>query len=248
MLRLLKYIFYNFFPSAHISTFIRFLYLKRFLKNKSFSKILDAGCGPGLFTFFLAKRFPQAQVIGCDISRDDIEFCNREKINRKIDNVSFVCYDLFELKENEEYDFIYSIDVLEHILGNQKVIENIYHALQSEGIFYLAMPSEKDHRYVLPERFFRKYIEWSTKEHGGDQYRLNELCCILKDIGFKITLAKYTFGFWGKLAWELDMLMEKHRNLKRASLFFLMLLSFLDTLWKNKEGSYALLIIAKKND
>ncbi|MEW6614146.1 MAG: class I SAM-dependent methyltransferase [Thermodesulfobacteriota bacterium] len=248
MLRLLKSIFYNFFPSAHISTFIRFLYLKRFLKNKSFSKILDAGCGPGLFTFFLAKRFPQAQVIGCDISRDDIEFCNREKINRKIDNVSFVCCDLFELKENEEYDLIYSIDVLEHISWNQKVMENIYHALQSEGIFYLAMPSEKDHRYLLPERFFRKYIEWSIREHTGDQYELGELCFILKEIGFKIILAKYAFGIWGKLAWELDMLMERHRNLKRLSMPLLLFLCFLDTLWKNKEGSYALLIIARKAD
>jgi SAM-dependent methyltransferase len=248
MLRLIKLVFYIFFPSAHISAFIRSLYFKRFIKNKSFSKILEAGCGPGLFTFFVADRFPHAQVIGYDISKDDIEFCNQENIKRKTDNVSFVCCDLLELKEKEEYDFIYSIDVLEHISGNWKVLENIYRALKNEGIFYLAMPCEKNHRHIFPERFFQKYTEWSAREHTGDQYELSELCFILKDMGFKIILAKYTFGLWGKLTWELDMLMERYQNLKRLSMPLLLFLCFLDTLWKNKEDSYALLIIAKKDN
>jgi SAM-dependent methyltransferase len=246
MLRLLKSIFYKFYPSAHISAFVRSLYLKRFLKNKTFLKILDAGCGPGLFTFFVADRFPHAQVIGCDISKDDIESCNQENINRKFDNVSFVCCDLFELKEKEKYDLIYSIDVLEHISGNWKVIENIYRALKNEGIFYLAMPSEKDHRYLFPERFFQKYIEWSAREHTGDQYEVSELCSILKDIGFKIILAKYTFGLWGRLAWELDMLTDGAIYLKRILFPMLMLFSYLDTIWRNQIGSYALLVIGKK--
>jgi len=151
-----------------------------------------------------------------------------------------------ELKEKEKYDLIYSIDVLEHISGNWKVIENIYRALKNEGIFYLAMPSEKDHRYLFPERFFQKYIEWSAREHTGDQYEVSELCSILKDIGFKIILAKYTFGLWGRLAWELDMLTDGAIYLKRILFPMLMLFSYLDTIWRNQIGSYALLVIGKK--
>ncbi|MDD5897801.1 MAG: methyltransferase domain-containing protein, partial [Clostridia bacterium] len=34
--------------------------------------VLDAGCGEGYYTRLLAERFPQAQWIGLDISRDAI--------------------------------------------------------------------------------------------------------------------------------------------------------------------------------
>ena len=242
----IKKAFYSIYPTTHISAFLRTIYLQKYLRRFQFTNVLDAGCGPGLFTFYLAKKYPQATFTGYDLSEHDNRKCQDKKQELQLDNVQFKQLDLFELNEEEQYDLIYTIDVLEHIVGNLEVIRNLDRALKKEGILYIAMPNEKNHRYLLPEKYFKKYIEWSSKEHIGDQYTVEELTSILEGLGYKALYARYTFGFWGEFAWELDMLMEKYRNLKRLFLPLPLVLCFLDTLWENKEDSYAILVIAKK--
>jgi SAM-dependent methyltransferase len=242
----IKKVFYRIYPTSHISAFLRTIYLQKYIRRFRFTKVLDAGCGPGLFTFYLAKKYPRTKFTGYDLSEQDIGKCQDKKQELYLDNVQFKQLDLFELNEEEQYDLIYTIDVLEHIPGNLAIIKNLDRALRKEGILYIAMPNEKNHRYLLPEKYFKEYIEWSSKEHIGDQYSVKELAFILESLGYKILHARRTFGFWGEFAWELDMLMEKYRNLKRLSLPLLLVLCFLDTLWENKEDSYAILVIAKK--
>ncbi len=41
--------------------------------------ILDLGCGGGFFTQILAKRYPNAQVVGFDISEEAIQFAKRHQ-------------------------------------------------------------------------------------------------------------------------------------------------------------------------
>ncbi len=246
IIQLIKKVFYSIYSTTHIRAFLRTIYVQKYLRRFRFTRVLDAGCGPGQFIFYLTQKYPGAKFTGYDISENDIRKCKDKKQELQLDNVKFKRLDLFEIKEEERYDLIYTIDVLEHIVGNLEVIRNMDRALKKEGILYIAMPNEKNHRYLLPKKFFKEYIEWSSKEHIGDQYSVEELSSILEGLGYSILYARYTFGFWGKLAWELDMLMEKYRNLKRLSLLFLLFLCWLDTLWENKKDSYGLLIIGRK--
>jgi SAM-dependent methyltransferase len=154
--------------------------------------------------------------------------------------------DLRKLCESNNYDFIFSIDVIEHISQNIRVFNNIYDALQPGGIFYLAMPYEHGHRYLLPPRYFQKYISWAQKEHIGEQYNLRAISVLLTQIGFDVIDARHTFGFWGKLAWEFDMLTENNLTFKHLLQPLMFIFGYLDTLWRNGPGSYAIRIIAEK--
>jgi SAM-dependent methyltransferase len=216
------------------------------LKSLNFQTALDAGCGTGLFSFYLAERFPEAHITGYDLSPEYIIICDQNKISKKIDNLTFKVADLTELDEVENYDFIFSIDVMEHITHNIKVLENIYHALLPGGIFYLAMPYEPGHQHLFPRKYFRKYIAWREKEHIGEQYSPKSITEILSQIGFWVIESRYTFGFWGKLAWELDLLTEGVLIVNRVFKPLLLICSHLDTLWKNGPGSYAIRVIARK--
>lgn len=40
--------------------------------------ILDVGCGGGFFAMRLAQRYPQANVVGIDISKEAIDYANRQ--------------------------------------------------------------------------------------------------------------------------------------------------------------------------
>jgi len=83
-----KRIFYRWFPSAFASAYIRTLYLKRFVQNITFFNVLDAGCGPGLFTLFLASRYPEARFAGHDHSKEDVERSRKEATEKGLRNVS----------------------------------------------------------------------------------------------------------------------------------------------------------------
>lgn len=246
MLTLIKKIFYQFFPSAHASAYIRSLYFKKFLSNFNFSNALDAGCGPGLFTFYVAERFPRSYIYGYDTSQTEIEKCEKEKLDRNITNVSFHQCDLITLTDKEKYDFVYSIDVLEHIKGNRRIMENIYNALKAGGIFYLAMPDEPDHKFIFSNKAIQNYINWAKTNHLGDQYNLDEVSNLLEEIGFRIVSRKYTFGFFGKLAWELDMMTENCIFVKHIIQPFIFIFGYLDTICKNGTGSYGVLVIGGK--
>lgn len=247
MLAILKKVFYQFFPSAHASAYIRFLYFRNFLKKFSFSEALDAGCGPGLFTFYLAEQFPESHICGCNISREEIDECKKEQRDRNITNASFLQVDLLTLTDKEKYDFIYSIDVLEHIRGNRAVIRNLYNALRTNGTFYLAMPYEPSHKFIFSRNIYiQDYINWAKIEHVGDQYSLDEMSNLFEETGFKIISKKYTFGFFGKLAWELDIITESRIFIKHIIQPFIFICGFLDTVCINKPGSYGILVIGEK--
>lgn len=192
------------FEPGHISGYIRRLYFWREISKlpvERFKKVLDAGCGSGQYSIEFARRFPHVGVYGLDL-----------RLPQDHDTVPPNCRlgkgDLIDLKESLQYDFIWCIDVLEHIPDNEKVVKNLIDALANNGFLYLHIPYDKPGKRIFPESWFASFNEWAEKEHIGEQKSLDEWATILKNNGLKITTAEWTFGFWGELAWEVDRLMD----------------------------------------
>jgi SAM-dependent methyltransferase len=57
-------------------------------------RILDVGCGPGVHTCFVAARFPEAEVIGADISVEGISVARELAAELDLSNVWFVKSDI----------------------------------------------------------------------------------------------------------------------------------------------------------
>lgn len=58
------------------------------VKNKSFKKVLDLGCGGGHVTYKIAPYVEE--VIACDITGEMLDCVKSEAINRKLDNIKTV--------------------------------------------------------------------------------------------------------------------------------------------------------------
>src|SRR5262245_28435446 len=84
---------------THIGRVLRFFYLKRALDTLALepSTILDAGCGKGYMSIYLAKRFPRAQVIGIDLNQADLAEAERVRKAAKLQNMAFLRCDLQDL-------------------------------------------------------------------------------------------------------------------------------------------------------
>lgn len=141
------------FRRVHIGRYLREKYLFRHLQClpvTQFRNVLDAGCGPGIYTKRLAVAYPIMQVVGFDIK----EFTSWTKLPN---NVQFKQQSLTQLSEENCYDFSLCIDVMEHIRGNRLVLEKIYKSLKPGGYFYLHMPNDKHNLRIFPKKFFGEF-------------------------------------------------------------------------------------------
>jgi len=59
------------------------------------SKILDVGTGSGVIALSLADKFPDAEIIGVDISDDALSLARENAVRLALDRVRFVKSDLF---------------------------------------------------------------------------------------------------------------------------------------------------------
>jgi len=89
-----------------------------------FKSILDVGCGGGLFTLRLANRYPQAQVVGIDISADAIHFA-KARLNEQrplLSNVQFSIADSPQLDKNIRYDVVIATLVCHHLSDEELIL------------------------------------------------------------------------------------------------------------------------------
>jgi len=104
-------------------------------------RVLDLGCGSGVFSFALASR--GYQVTGIDGAENMIAICNKRKKESNQENASFILskipFDksLFDIK----FDVVISSSVLEYIEDMDKVLSDVSSILQTNGIFMVSMPN-----------------------------------------------------------------------------------------------------------
>jgi SAM-dependent methyltransferase len=215
--------------------------------------ILDAGCGFGQYTWRLCKMNRNWKIKAADIDNEHIADC-REFFSKAglSDRTSFETLDLTKLSEQNKYDLILSVDVMEHIEDDQAVFRNFCNALKNNGILIISTPSDKGGSDVHEEG------EGSfIGEHVRDGYSIEDITNKLSKAGFSTVNVSYTYGSPGSLAWRFSM-KYPIRMLNISYLFFAvlpfwyiiffpvsLLLNYLDLIIKHKEGT-GLLVTASK--
>ncbi|PRD40694.1 hypothetical protein C5748_25570 [Phyllobacterium phragmitis] len=96
--------------------------------------ILDAGCGSGIVSRYLAGRFPRSRIIACDYSAPILREA-RERA-KDVHNLSFEEKNLFELDfEDSQFDLIVSRFVLHHqsCERQERIISELVRVLKPAG-------------------------------------------------------------------------------------------------------------------
>ena len=98
------------------------------------SKVLEAGCGIGAQTIFLAANSPQAHITSIDISRNSLDKARATIAAAKLSNVTFQQADLFDLPFNSEsFDHVFICFVLEHIEEPLQALKCLKKILKKAG-------------------------------------------------------------------------------------------------------------------
>ncbi len=180
--------------------------IKKWAKNQGGqANILDAGSGFGQYSYYLSGLNHGWKVKGVDVKDEQIADCNNffKKINRN--NAVFEVADLTKFSEPDTYDFVLSVDVMEHILEDVQVFKNFYTSMKKGGVLLISTPSDQGGSDVHDHDHDHDGDGSFIDEHVRDGYNINEIQEKLKEAGFSKTRASYTYGTPGKISWKLSM-------------------------------------------
>ncbi len=123
-------------------------------------KILDLGCGPGLYAELLAEK--GHLVTGVDFSENSIQYAIRQAKEKKLD-IRYLHKNYLELDFDSQFDLVIMIYLDFCVLvpeERDKVLENIYKALKNGGSFIFDVVNEKNiDRKIIPQ-------SWEVQEKG----------------------------------------------------------------------------------
>jgi len=145
---------------------------------KPVTKVLEIGCGTGIFTQLLAET--QANLIAVDISSDLLKIASQKKY--KYNNVSFINKSFEECEINGPFDAVLGSSILHH-LEIDDAISKIFELLKPGGVMCFAEPN-----MLNPQIFLQKNIPWLKRKLGDSPDETAFLRWQLKNL---LTLKKF---------------------------------------------------------
>lgn len=236
--------------------FLRSWHVRKTIKEMQINgkppDIFDAGMGFGQYTYFLAKRFPESRITAVDVKQEQVNDCTYFFGKSGYEKAVFSVEDLTKINYNNKFDFILCVDVMEHIVDDEKVFMNFSNALKKGGKLLVNTPSDLGGSDAHDE-----HDESFIEEHARNGYSKEDISAKLERAGLKVTKFKYSYGKFGTVSWRFGI---KYPILIAGAskvlilllpfyylftLWFVLILMWLDVITENKEGT-GIVVVAEK--
>lgn len=137
------------------------------IECRNVKSVLDVGCGIGNSTSVLAKKFPEAKIIGIDNSDDMIASARKENPNiefRKLDAEK----EIAEIKER--YDVVFSNACIQWIPNHRKLLKDMFSLLNAGGVLAVQIPLQSKHPVHGIMKSLARSEKWRDKIHTERVY------------------------------------------------------------------------------
>jgi SAM-dependent methyltransferase len=174
------------------------------------ARVLELGSARGLALFWLARHHREWQLTGIDLEEEWVAISERAARKGGFHNLNFRCGPAEELAERESYDLILCIDVLEHIADDAGLLRQMKEALKPGGYLVLHVPRRRHEQW----RWLSTFRAHEVEGHVREEYQEQELRQLLSAAGYVLVNLRETFGRWGEVAFELNMMGWKRWRLR----------------------------------
>jgi len=209
-----------------------------------YEAILDAGCGSGVFSYELAKRHPNAQVVGIELEQDLVDRDNHNARAAGLANLRFDQGDVTKLDFDAEFDLVVSVDNLEHVEDDVSAMTVLFAALRPGGRLVAHTPGY-ERRWPL----FGRRVNFDVPGHVRPGYRAGDLASKLRDAGFEVKKFQYTYGLletWtNNISYRISGADQRNKLLYGAVFPVLLLVSWFGQ-WSRPRWGAGVLAIAER--
>ena len=153
------------------------------LKNYAQGKVLDAGCGTGIRLSQVASWSNVELAVGVDIGISGLRYAKQN-----YPAIFVICASVYNLPfKDRQFDFVYSIDVIEHLDDPRTALEEFYRVCKPGGYLFVQTPN-----YPIKRLYdFLHYLKgsrdtlWDDPTHVS-KLNSNQLVKLLVEVGFKV--------------------------------------------------------------
>lgn len=156
------------------------------LKLSPTDLVLDAGCGQGVVSTFLAKNYG-CKVEGITVVPFEIEKANN--LAKKMNVSEKVNYSLMDYSNtkfsNDSFDCIYTTETLSHSIDIKKTLKELYRILKKGGrVAFFEYTLSNDDDFSKPEMKILKKVAEGSAMIGLQDFRHNDFQDIMSESGF----------------------------------------------------------------
>jgi len=166
-------------------------------KTKIKLKVLEVGCGAGMFCLAIHNFRRDLEIYGCDKSIKSLRVAKKRS-----KTIQFKFGDVYKLPyKNSYFDALVMFDVFEHLTYPNKALNEIMRVLKPGGIFHLYVPCEGN-LYTLHGILNKIGFGYRTKKkYSGhvQQFETSKLLKMLKRNGLRVEKIRYSSHFLGQL-------------------------------------------------
>jgi SAM-dependent methyltransferase len=174
-------------PAGKLRADRRAKYLYTLGKWKAGDKLLEIGCGTGLFTEKV-YRATKAQIIATDISEDLLEIARKQH-----PNITFHADDAMNISyPDNSFEGVYGSSIIHH-LDLKRSMEEIFRVLKPGGNTVFAEPNMLNPQIFIQKNipFVKRMLGDSPDETAIVRWRMKRL---MKEIGFvNVKIFPYDF-------------------------------------------------------
>lgn len=175
------------------------------IPKNSIKTVADIGCGLGLKTATMAKRFKKAQVNGYDFSKPGIDAAKRF---HKFPNIHFAVEDVTRSRSTKRFDLITAFDLLEHIDDWKSLTKNLI---------------KVNNRYMLISSPVGRMRPYEVHIGHFRNFKKNEIESFMQSQGYKTVKTFYAgFPFYSPILRNLtNIFFKNYSEMPQAEMTFL---------------------------
>jgi cyclopropane-fatty-acyl-phospholipid synthase len=116
---------------------------------KDGQSILELGCGWGSLSLWMARQFPNSQIIAVSNSNSQAAHIASEAAARGLNNLRVVTSDMNVFDPDSRFDRIVSVEMFEHIMNWRELLGRVKSWLKPDGRFFMHIFTHRAGSYLF---------------------------------------------------------------------------------------------------